>query len=222
VQASSCISNTAYRTMSRNGKTKKCGHFEAALSRYKREQHGHENKLQTVDTPTVNKRPFNTIKLHFIKETDQVGIAFSITINDIVSLLLSQLGLQTKTSSIVVIKLQRVDAWATSAAGDALRPAVTADISSLVPQLGDPATPGNAIVHYPVLKKLTDTGSVSRPARVSYTWPLSQREIPLSKNSNFTVVTFASNVKETDVYFHVHWSTADVSPPVPDDMVLVS
>lgn len=208
--------------MSRNGKTKKSSNFEAALGRYKREQHGYENKLQAIDPPAVNKRPYNTVKLHFIKETDQVGIAFSFTVNDIVNLLLSQLGLQTQTSAIVVVKLQRVDAWATSAAGDGLRPAVTADISSLVPQLGDPATPGNAIVHYPVLKKLTDTGSVSHPARVSYTWPLSQRNIPLSKNSNFTVVTFASNVRETDVFFHVHWSTADVSPPVPDDIVLVS
>lgn len=202
--------------MSRNGKSKRSAHFEAALGRYKREQHGHENILQAIDPPAVNKRPFNTIKLHFVKETDQVGIAFSFTVNDIVNLLLSQLGINTQASAIAVVKLQRVDAWGTSSAGDSLRPSVTADISSLVPQLGDPATPGNAIVHYPVLKKLTDTGSVSRPARVSYTWPLSQREIPLSKNSNFTVVTFASNVKETDVFFHVQWSTTDVAPPVPE------
>jgi len=186
-----------------------------ALNRYKSEQHGHENRLRMIDPTPVNKRPYNSIKLHFVKETDEVGVAFAISVEDIVKVLLNQLGLQAQTATLVTVKLQRVDAWSTSAAGDTLRPAVTAEVSSLVPQLGDPLSPGNAIVHYPVIKSLTDTGSVSNPARVSYSWPLSQRDIPLNKNSNFTVATFSSNTRDSDIFFHVQWSTTDVADPIP-------
>jgi len=199
----------------RRGRARGAANSLAALNRYKREQHGHENKLNMTDPSAVNKRPFNTIKLHFVKQTDEAGIAFSISVEDIIKVLLNQLGLQTQTATIACVKLQRVDAWATSAAGDTLRPACTAEISSLVPQVGDPATPGNAIVSYPIIKSLTDTGSVSTPARVSYSWPLSQRDIPLNKNSNFTVGTFSSNTKDSDVFFHVQWSTTDVADPLP-------
>jgi hypothetical protein len=167
-----------------------------------------------MDPSSVNKRPYNTVKLHYVNDSDQIGIAFSFTVGDVVKLLLNQLGMATQTGTVVTIKLQRVDAWATSAAGDTLRPSVTADFSTLVPQVGDPATPGNAIIHYPVIKKLTDTGSVSYPARVSYSWPLSQRDIPMNANSDFTIGTFSSNTKETDVYFIVQWSTTDVAAPV--------
>lgn len=184
------------------------------MNSHKRELHGHANNLRMVDPPSVNKRPFNTIRLHFVKETDQTGIAFAISVSDIVKLLLSQLGMATQTGSIVNFKLQRIDAFATSAAGDTLRPSVTLEASSVVPQVGDPATPGNAIVHYPVIKSLTDTGSVSKPARVSYSYPLFQRDIPLNSNSNFIVANIASNTKDTDVFFIVQWNTTSVAVPV--------
>lgn len=186
-----------------------------ALNRYKREQHGHANELRAPDPSKVNRRPFNTIKLHFVKETDQVGIAFAITVQDVVKVLLNQLGMATQTGSLVTVKIQRIDAFATSAAGDTLRPSITMQLSSLVPQLYDPATAGNAVVHYPIIKDLTDTGSVSHPARVSYTYPLSQRDMPLTQNSDFTVGTFSANTRDSDVFFHVQWSTTDVAAPVP-------
>jgi len=189
-----------------------------ALNRYKREQHGHENHLAAIDPPPVNTRPFNSIKVHYVQETDQQGIAFDITTQGISKFLLSQLGLTTQAQSIVVMKIRRIDVFATQnqQQDNNVRPACTIDCSSLVPQLADPATPGNAVVFYPILKKLSDIGSQSKPARVSYTWPLSQSDVPVTQQANFTVCTISSNVKATDVYIHLHWSTTDVGVPTPD------
>merc|ERR1711887_155916 len=109
----------------------------AALQRYKAEMHGHENKLQMVDPTAVNLRPFNTIRLRFTYDTDQVGIS----VKEVVKNLLDQLGLTTQASTLVVFKVQRMDVFATAASGDTLRPSVSCDYSSIVPQLSDPTTP---------------------------------------------------------------------------------
>jgi len=170
-----------------------------------------------ADPTAVNRRPYNTLKLHFVRDTDETGVAFGLAMTDIVKVLTTQLGLAAQSNSIICIKLQRIDCWATSAAGDTLRPAVTVDVSSLVPTIADPATqPTTATIHYPILKKLMDVGSVSRAARVSYTWPLAMRDIPLTQNSNFVVATVSSNTKDTDCFIHVQWSTTEVAEPIPD------
>jgi len=188
----------------------------AALQRYKAEMHGHENKLQMVDPTAVNLRPFNTIRLRFTYDTDQVGVSFGITVKEVVKNLLDQLGLTTQASTLVVFKLQRMDVFATAASGDTLRPSVSCDYSSIVPQLSDPTTPTSVPIYYPILKKLADTGSVSTPARVSYTWPLAMRDTPLTANADFTLAEIGSNVKDTEVFTIIQWSTVDVAAPLPD------
>lgn len=94
-----------------------------------------------------------------------------------------------------------------------MRPAVNADFSSLIPQCGDPTTPGVAIVAYPLIKRLEDLGGVSSAARVSYTWPKSMSDVPLNKNADFVIAEVASNMTEIDVRWHVQWSTSDVATP---------
>lgn len=187
----------------------------AALNRYKREQHGHANNLRALDPVKTNKRPFNTLKIHIYKESDEASSSFTLAVSDVVKAMLTQLGMAVQTGSIAVIKLQRIDVFASGDySGTYTRPTVTAQFSSLVPQLGDPATAGNAIVHYPVIKDLSDVGSRSKPARVSYTYPLAMRDTPLNMNSNYTLGSFFSNTKDVDVYIHVHWSTTDVAAAV--------
>lgn len=114
------------------------------------------------------------------------------------------------------IKIQRCDVWAVSKANSTVRPAVNADFSSFVPVCGDPETPGPAVVTYPLIKRLEDIGSVSSAARVSYTWPRSMSDIPLNQTANFVVVEVASNVTEIDIRWHLQFSTADISTPIPD------
>jgi len=102
-----------------------------------------------------------------------------------------------------------------SKANSTVRPAVFADFSSIVPAVADPTTPGNAIVAYPLLKRLQDIGGVSSSARVSYTWPLSMADIPVTQNADFVLVTVASNLTEIDVRWHVEWSSVDIQDPTP-------
>lgn len=189
----------------------------AALNRYKREQHGHVNNLRALDPSMTNKRPFNTLKVHIYKESDESSSSFTITVADVVKAMLTQLGMAVQTGSLAVVKLQRMDVFAadsTSGSGQYIRPTVSVQLSSIVPQLGDPATAGNAIVHYPVLKDMSDVGSRSKPARVSYTYPLSMRDTPLNMNSNFTLGSVFSNTRDVDVFVHVQWSTTDVATAV--------
>jgi len=187
----------------------------AALNRYKREQHGHVNNLRALDPSMTNKRPFNTLKIHIYKESDEASSSFTITVADVVKAMLTQMGMAVQTGSIAVVKLQRIDVFASDTGSNVYkRPTVSLQLSSIVPQLGDPATAGNAIVHYPILKDLSDVGSRSKPARVSYTYPLSMRDTPLNLNSNFTLGSVFSNTTDVDVFIHVQWSTTDVAAAV--------
>jgi len=143
------------------------------------------------------------------------GQSIGIQVTDLVKQLLGQLGLATQDATLITIKLKRCDVWAVSKANSTVRPAVFADFSSIVPAVADPTTPGNAIVAYPLLKRLQDIGGVSSSARVSYTWPLSMADIPVTQNADFVLVTVASNLTEIDVRWHVEWSSVDIQDPTP-------
>jgi hypothetical protein len=141
------------------------------------------------------------------------GTSIGLQVSSLSKALASQLGLQAQTQTIINIKLIRCDVWAISKANSTVRPAVNADFSSLIPQVGDPTTPGVAIVAYPLIKRLEDLGGVSSAARVSYTWPKSMSDVPLNKNADFVIAEVASNMTEIDVRWHVQWSTSDVATP---------
>jgi hypothetical protein len=132
---------------------------------------------------------------------------------DIINALTTQLGLNAQTKTQVNIKLQRVDVFGMATASSPDRPAVNADVSSIIPAIGDPSTPGVAEVFYGVIKKLSDQGNLSECAKVSYTWPLHMADIPLNHNAVWTVVSAAGNVANVTLRFHVLWSTTDVAPP---------
>jgi len=143
------------------------------------------------------------------------GTSVGVEIKGIIASLAGQLGLPDQAKSNLVIKLQRVDLYALSKANSDVRPAMTCDYSSLTPTLGDPQTPGAAEVVYPLLKRLRDIGGVSTAAKVSYTWPLSMRDIPLQQSANFVAFETSANVTEIDARIHLLWSTADVATPIP-------
>jgi len=186
---------------------------DSAVSSLKRELHGYQNKLTHLAPPQVNRRPYNTIVVAQTYLSD--GTSIGITVSNIVKALISQYGLVTQNAASITFKLRRVDCYAVSKANSDIRPSVNADYSSLVPSVGDPTTPGNAIVSYTLLKRLADIGNVAEAACVSYTWPLAMRDIPLSQTADFVLVTAATNVTELDCRFHLSWSMADIADPIP-------
>jgi len=173
--------------------------------------HGHENKLRALDPVSLNRRPYNSLVVQqtLISEGTSIGVQVS----GIVKALLGQLGLATQDATLINIKIRRCDCWAASKANSTVRPAVSADFSSLVPTVADPTTPGNAIVAYPNMKRLSDLGGVTSAARVSYSWPTAMADIPLNQNADFVVMETASNITEIDVRWHVLWNTADIASP---------
>jgi len=142
------------------------------------------------------------------------GTSISIQVASVVKALGAQLGLIANDNKIINVKIQRCDVWAVSKANSTVRPAVNCDFSAVIPVCGDPATPGNAVVVYPLMKRLEDIGGVTSAAKVSYTWPRHMQDIPLNQTANFNVVEVASNMGEIDIRWHLQWSTADIADSV--------
>jgi hypothetical protein len=142
------------------------------------------------------------------------GTSIGIEVSSVVKALANQLGLVANDNKIINVKIQRCDVWAVSKANSSVRPAVNADFSSFVPTVGDFQTPGNAVVAYPLMKRLEDIGGVTSAAKVSYSWPRSMSDIPLNQTANFVVVEVASNLTEIDIRWHVQFSTADIADAI--------
>jgi len=181
------------------------------MNMLKRSLHGHKNNLRHMAPPQVTRRPWYPLVVDYT--TPNAGVETFFTPSEICNILVSQLGLPSQASSIVNIKVQRVDCYSipTGAATD--RPFVSIDVSSVIPSVGDPSTPGAAEVFYGILKKVTDQGNLSEAARVSYTWPAHMADIPLSSQSVFSLVASSGNQANTLTRFHLLWSTTDSATP---------
>jgi len=137
---------------------------------------------------------------------------------DLCQAVANQLGFGAQAIPLLNVKLSRVDVYCMPTGSSTDRPAVSLICSSLVPSVGDPATPGNAEVFYGNLKKLSDQGNLSEAAKVSYTWPLHMADIPLNHGVEFNVAAASGNLVNTSVRFHVLWSTSDVATPTTPDV----
>jgi len=172
---------------------------------------GHANNMRWTNPPQVNSRPWYPLVLSLV--TPSAGTEVFWTPSELINSLCSQLGLPSQASSIINIKIRRVDAFTMATGASTDRPAISMDVSSVTPSLGDPATPGNAEVFYGILKKLKDQGNLSDAAKVSYTWPRAMQQVPLSSQSVFSLVSTAGNQPNTNVRFHLLWSCTDIATP---------
>ena len=173
--------------------------------------HGHANELRHSAPPDFSKRPFNNLIVgHVISEA---GAEQFIGTADIVGFIQDQLGLQTQTKTQIVFKLQRIDYYAVPIGSSGDRPSVDMEVSSLIPTVGDPATPGNAVVSYGNLFSKLDIGSLQDCAKLSYTFPKAMADIPLGQTADFNLLTCASNVPNSDLRFHLQWSTIAEATP---------
>jgi hypothetical protein len=200
------------RSNTNNNNTKGAMNIQRQLVSLKRSMTGHENKIRKIDPGPVNRRPYYPIVVG--QTYTSTGAALSLNVSDIVKALTTQLQLAAQDTSIIVIKIQRIDCYAVSKADSSVRPSISVDYSSLIPTLDDPTTPTVAGVAYPHLARLNDIGSVAKAASTSYTWPQHMRAMPLTTQSNFTVLDLATNLTELDCRFHLLWSTADIATPV--------
>jgi hypothetical protein len=200
------------RSNPNNNNTKGIMNVHRQLTNLKRSMAGHENKLRRVDPGPVNRRPYYPLVVGqtFVSS----GAAISLSVVEIIKALTTQLQLSAQDTSIITIKLQRIDCFAISKADSSVRPSLSVDFSSLIPTLNDPTTPSVAGVSYPHIMRLNDVGSVGKAASASYTWPQNMRAMPLSNQSNFNIIDFSTNLTEMDCRIHLLWSTADVATPV--------
>lgn len=130
----------------------------------------------------------------------------------------AQLGLTAQAAANMVIKLKSIRFWAFQYGPAVTRAAVYGEIGSLVPNVQDPTIPATEVpaVHYPVMYKFNDQGTLDEPAAAGFQWPVSQQEVPIYQDSDFTIASFASNSADFVAHIHVEWSTAEVMPVPPD------
>lgn len=186
--------------------------MQQQLNMLKKSLHGHANRLSHPAPPQITKRPWYPLTVDMIIAS--AGVETFYSPSDITNRLVEQLGLTSQNKPVINIKVQRVDAYCMPTGASTDRPALSMDVSSVTPGMGDPATPGVAEVFYGVLKKLSDQGNLSDAAKVSYTWPRHMADLPLSSNAVFSLVAVAGNLANTTVRFHLLWSTTDVAAPV--------
>lgn len=184
---------------------------DAKIEMLKRQMHGHANKLSHVAPPQVTKRPWYPLVVDFVKP--EAGVEVFFTPSEIINILTVQLGLPSQASSIINIKVSRVDVYAMATGSSTDRPAVSLDCSSVTPSIGDPSTPGSAEIFYGIMKKLKDQGNLSDAAKCSYTWPSHMADLPLSAQSVFSLVASSGNMENTLTRFHLLWAATDIATP---------
>jgi hypothetical protein len=175
----------------------------------KRSLHGHANKLSHMAPPQVTKRPWYPLVIDIVIPTAGNEVFYSPS--DLINSLTTQLGLPSQASSILNMKVSRIDAYSIGTGASTDRPAISMDVSSVTPSIGDPTTPGNAEVFYSIIKKLTDQGNLSESAKVSYSYPRHMSDQPLSSQSGFSIFSVAGNQANTAVRVHCHWASTDTA-----------
>eukprot|EP00494_Astrolonche_serrata_P026695 UN26958 len=86
----------------------------------KRSMHGHKNNLRHVAPPQVTKRPWYPLVVDYTKP--EAGVEVFFTPSELCNILVNQLGLPSQASSVINIKVQRVDCYTTPTGGATDRP----------------------------------------------------------------------------------------------------
>jgi len=167
--------------------------------------HGHSNRLIRSEPPPYTRSPFSDLTVA-IKVTEVGDV--SLSSKDIITFLVTQLGLDpVSLIDKVVFKLKRLDAYANAVGSSANAPKVKMVCNSLIPVSASDGTKSS----YPEIKRLEDTGNLSRNAVVSFTWPASQSDVVLEQDPDVVcanLVTFAAN--STELRVHVNWNWKSV------------
>lgn len=177
----------------------------AQLNQLKSALHGHQNKLRAAAPPPFSQAPYNSLTISQVIAGQAASYGFST--KDLCTFLLTQLGLpQAQIVALVdyvSIKLRRIDAYSASQGSSTVAPKISGTFFSLTPTVN----PSTTETQYPRMKRLTDTGNLSRNAVVSYSYPTHMADTPLAASADFTVFSVETNIaNSTTVRFHVQWS----------------
>ena len=171
-----------------------------SLGLFKARITGHSNKLTGQAAPPINEKIYYQQVIRF-----EVSQGTNFTPASICQAVAQQIfpaavAGDTDLLSSLVIKLERMDVWATSVGPATTRPSCTLTVNST------DANASSAGTVLPYLKEIKDIGSLSHAARCSYTWPLDMVETPLSFLSDATVASVVFNTPSAEVRFHLRWS----------------
>lgn len=184
------------------------------VAQLRREMNGHKIRGHSTNPPIVNLRPYYPLRISM--DLPEAGIEYLFSVQSIIKQVGNQLGLSAQAIAVLTIKLRSIHGWAYMYGSTADRVAISGEVSSLVPNVQDTADQitENPAIHYPVIYRFQDFGTISRPAHFGYMFPKMMQEIPLSGQSNFNVLACSQNSVNATVHFELQWSTGDLATPV--------
>lgn len=203
-------------TSRRGGRGRGRGAYRRAhqeITQLRRELNGFKSRSHAFDPPVINERPSYPIRISM--DIPQAGNTLFVTASMLIARVAEQLGLTEQAKAKMTVKIQSVHGWAYMYGSSADRVSINGSVSSLIPTISDqlnPTTYTNA--SYPILYKFQDFGTLNRPAHFGYVYPRAMQEVPLTGQSNFTVLACAQNSTNGTVQFQLEWCTGDLANPV--------
>lgn len=183
------------------------------ITQLRREINGSKSRSHAFDPPVINERPYYPIRISM--DIPSAGTTLFVTAAMIVQRVGEQLGLTEQARAAMTIKIHSVHGWAYMYGSSQDRVSVNGSVSSLIPTIADQLNPSSYTnPSYPIIYKFQDFGTLNRPAHFGYNFPRAMQEIPLTGQSNFTVLAVAQNSVNGTVHFQLEWSTADLANPV--------
>lgn len=186
----------------------------AAVTQLRTQLNGGKSTPRSVDPPQVTLQPWYPLVVNI--QQGSPGTAKSYNVSNLVDRLVAQLNLSVQSKPDINVRIKRVVIWNAAIPSDDDRPSVNLKMSSFIPVVADPVSPGpTADVDYPIFMSATDAGSLSRPAKAGITLPMLQAKQVLSNANQFTVFeAVGGGGKFATIHVHLEWCSSGVATPV--------
>lgn len=164
-----------------------------------------------VEPPQFNETPTYALTIE-IREPYKAQTAYNLTPKILANTIRSQF--KGVTGGSINIKLVQFGLWAVADA-TSIAPEVNADVSCLSPSVDDNVSPTAPVgVFYGLAKRLRDTGTLNRPAKVGYKWSQADRSRVIPEDADFEILNWAVAGTATSILrVQVLWSFAGVAAP---------
>ena len=196
--------------------------IKSQMGMLKSSLHGHANSLKAPSPPAFTRIPFNTIVVEDVlamptSDLSATSGSGNIYTQNIIECLKKQINLSASSTPAVsgaslIVKIQRIDLWSSTASSSPKAPTIRGKFYGLV-QWPKVSGSGTEIIVNPI-KILEDVGTQGADAAVvSYSWPRDQADMSLSDTQQVPAFFWQSSDASQQVVarYHLHWSTADNS-----------
>lgn len=185
------------------------------LDHWKREARGFTIQNLPRDPPSYTDRPWNKLILNhtFLTSGSDPAVEYVVTTFDMINFICGQIGLQDITDaqkSRINFRMHSVKYFVPygNPNNKGNTPFATMEVSGRTPQIEDTANTATTVkgVSYPLMKKVSDRGSIGKNAACGFVYPKYEQDIPFCRFPEATVLALGANRNETTLRVNLSWS----------------